>query len=208
MPKPTQKSSQKQTEAPKYELSQFYSTVETYANVLKAECINDVPVELPNDDDVVNKFFEKVRDGYCEFSRVREFMGVVLRDVGEVMRRLALYRAKAVACQDVEQDPSGDNLVDSPEDNTEDNTDDKTEEVVVETKSEKPIKKKSKNTAEEEQQTEPPKEEKKEDKKEDKKKKDKKKVESDAEEEQQPEPPKEEKKEDKKEDKNGDKKYE
>jgi hypothetical protein len=86
-------------------MSVLYKKVQEMSLKLSQHCLKNVPQELPEDRDKVNKMYEFVRDGYIELSRVRELVGTTLREFGEVMRRLAESRAKANACAEVEAEP-------------------------------------------------------------------------------------------------------
>jgi len=114
MPKPTKSNSTKAVSDEKVDLSTFYQTVESISVKVRTDCLANVPEELPNDNNEVNKLFETIKELYIEFSRLREFFGTSLHSIGEVMRKFALHRAKANACLEPETEPeSGENLVNS-----------------------------------------------------------------------------------------------
>jgi hypothetical protein len=111
MPKSTQKSTKSASETQKVDVSTLFVTVEQLMNSVKTNFVSTVPEELPNENSEINKFFESAKDVYVELSRIRESAGTSLRDVGEVMRRLALHRSKANASVDVKLDTTEDDLV-------------------------------------------------------------------------------------------------
>ena len=165
MPKSTKSTSAKATSDEKVDLSTFYQTVETLSMKVRTECLANVPEELPNDNNEVNRLFETIKELYIEFSRLREFFGTSLHNIGETMRKFALHRAKANASLEPETEPEpGENVVNSDNEEKSDNEENSDNE------DDKPKKKSKEKPAEEEKP---------------KKSKDKKKekVESDAEEE-------------------------
>ena len=145
MPKSTKSTPAKTTDE-KVDLVTFYQTVESISVKVRTDCLANVPEELPNDNNEVNRLFETIKELYIEFSRLREFFGTSLHSIGEVMRKFALHRAKANACLEPETEPeSGENLVNSdneevnePEEKS-DNEDDKPKKKSSKDKSEKPV---------------------------------------------------------------------
>ena len=104
-PSTTSKKTQNVSTEETFDMNVMYKTVQDMSTKLSQYCLKDVPQELPEDREKVNKMYESVRDGYIELSRVRELVGTTLREFGEVMRRLAESRAKANACAEVEPEP-------------------------------------------------------------------------------------------------------
>jgi hypothetical protein len=203
MPKSTQSKSVSKnvvTEQ-KFDMFSLYKTVEEYTKQFKTHCLSVIPEELPEDNDIVNKLYETVRDGYVELCRFRELVGTTLHEFSGVMRRVAEHRAKVNTCAEVENEPSSkENVLDEQSDDnpsgenhnvSDDNSDTEQKtapEPVVEEKPKKKSKKEAKVESEDEAQPEPVVEEK---PKKDKKSKKETKVES--EDEAQPEPVVEEK---------------
>jgi len=174
MPSKSTSASKKTQSAPveeTFDMSSMFKTVQDMSTKLSHHCTKNVPIDLPEDRDKVNKMYETVRDGYIELSRVRELVGTTLREFGEVMRRLAESRAKANACAEVEPEPPAHENVLNEESHDEAESDVEANEKKAEPEDEKPKKKDKKDKS---------------DKKE--KKLDKKKVDSDVEEEAEPEP--------------------
>jgi hypothetical protein len=146
MPKSTKSNSTKAVSDEKVDLSTFYQTVETISVKVRTDCLANVPEELPNDNNEVNRLFETIKELYIEFSRLREFFGTSLHSIGEVMRKFALHRAKANACLEPETEPeSGENLVNSDNEETNDvdeksdNEDDKPKKKSKDKEEEKPV---------------------------------------------------------------------
>ena len=63
-----------------FDMNAMYKTVQEMSTKLTQHCLKNVPQELPEDREKVNKMYESVRDGYIELSRVRELVGTTLRE--------------------------------------------------------------------------------------------------------------------------------
>ena len=148
----------------KFDICSLYKTVEEHTKQFKIHCLSVIPEDLPEDNDIVNKLYETVRDGYVELCQFRELVGTTLHEFSDVMRRVAEHRAKVNACVEVENEPvSKENVLDEQTDDnpsgenkneSEDNSDTEQKtapELVVD---EKP-KKKSKVESEDVAQPEP-----------------------------------------------------
>jgi len=105
MPKSSSTKSKQTAQTETFDMNVMYKSVDEMATKLVHHCLKNVPTELPEDKEQVNKMYELVRDGYIELARVRELVGTKLSEFSEVMRRLAESRAKANACAEVESEP-------------------------------------------------------------------------------------------------------
>ncbi len=110
MPKPASSTSTKSKPSSSvteqtFDMSIMYKSFQDMTTKLSQQCLKNIPEELPEDKDKVNKMYEIVRDGYIELSRLKELTGTTLREFSEVMRRLAESRAKANACAEIETEP-------------------------------------------------------------------------------------------------------
>ena len=114
MPKlpPTKSKVQTSQVEQQFDMTTMFKSVEDMITKLTNLCLKNVPQELPEDKNEVNKMFELVRDGYVELSRLRELVGTSLNSFSDVLRRLADSRSKANACAEIELEPSQqDNLL-------------------------------------------------------------------------------------------------
>ena len=119
MPKSTQSKSVSKNNVTeqKFDMFSLYKTVEEHTKQFKTHCLSVIPEELPEDNDIVNKLYETVRDGYVELCRFRELVGTTLHEFSGVMRRVAEHRAKVNACVEVENEPpSKENVLDQQSD--------------------------------------------------------------------------------------------